>query len=72
MTNTNIDTFKKYEDYKGMYIIEDYIRTTVTDTVLYTSTSAVDVLDYMDDNECWDDCTIYFVDEDGNATYPEF
>lgn len=72
MTNTNIDTFKKYEDYKGMYIIEDYIRTTVTDTVLYTSTSAVDVLDYMDDNELWDDCTIYFVDEDGNATYPEF
>lgn len=72
MTNTNIDTFKKYEDYKGMYIIEDYIRTTVTDTVLYTSTSVVDVLDYMDDNELWDDCTIYFVDEDGNATYPEF
>ena len=72
MTNTNIDTFKKYEDYKGMYIVEDYIRTLYIDTVLYASDSVVDVMDYMDDNELWSDCTLYFIDNEGNATHPGF
>lgn len=72
MKNINIDDFKTYEDYKGMYIVEDYIRTKYVDTVLYATDSDVDAMDYMDDNDLWSDCTLYYVDSEGNATYPEF
>lgn len=68
---TNIDKFKTYEDYKGMYIVEDYIRTKYIDTVLFAGTD-VEAMDFMDDNECWDECTLFYIDNKGNATYPNF
>ena len=72
MTNTNIDNFKKYEGYEGMYVVENYIRTKYNDTVLFACESDVVTLDFMDDNELWDDCTLYYIDNEGNATYPNF
>lgn len=72
MTNKNIDNFKTYEDYKDMYIVENYIRTKYTDTVLYASDDDIEVIDFMDNNELWDDCILYYVDDKGNATYPNF
>lgn len=71
MTNTNIDNFKTYEGYEGMYIVEDYIRTKHIDTVLFAGTD-VEAMDFMDDNECWDECTLYYIDNEGNANYPYF
>lgn len=72
MENLTIDTFKKYEDYEGMYIVDNYIRTVYNDTVLYANTDIVDVMDYMDDNELWDDYMMYYIDNKGNARYPGF
>lgn len=69
---TNIDNFKTYEGYEGMYIVEDYIRTKYIDSVLYATTDSEDAMDYMDNNDLWSDCTLYYVDDKGNATYPEF
>ena len=72
MTNTNIDNFKTYEGYENMYIIDSYIRYLDYDTVFYSTTDGVDAMDYMDNNNLWEDCYIYYIDENGIATYPEF
>lgn len=72
MKNTNIDSFKTYEGYEGLYIVEDYIRTKYVDSVLFASTDDIAVMEFMDENECWDECTMYYIDNEGNATYPEF
>ena len=72
MKNNNIDSFKKYNDYKGMYIVEDYIRTKYADTVLFASVEDIEAMEFMDDNELWSDCTLYYIDNEGNANYPYF
>ena len=72
MKNENIDNFKTYEGYEGLYIVEDYIRNKYIDTVLFASKDDVAALDFIDDNECWDDCILFYIDNKGNATYPNF
>lgn len=72
MKNTNIDNFKTYEDYKGMYIVDDYIRSKYFDTVLFASKDGEKAMDFIEDNEGWDDCILFYIDNEGNATYPEF
>lgn len=72
MTNTNIDSFKTYEGYEGLYIVEDYIRTKYIDTVIFSSVNDWEVLEFMDDNELGDECSLYYIDNKGNATYPYF
>lgn len=72
MTNTNIDNFKTYKGYEGMHIVENYIRNKYTDTVIFASEDDMEVIEFMDDNELWDECTLYYIDNEGNATYPEF
>ena len=72
MKNENIDNFKTYEGYEGLYIVEDYIRNKYIDTVLFASKDDVVALDFIDDNECWNDCILFYIDNEGNATYPNF
>ena len=72
MKNENIDNFKTYKGYEGLYIVEDYIRNKYIDTVLFASKDDVLALDFIDDNECWDNCILFYIDNEGNATYPEF
>ena len=72
MTNTNIDNFKTYEGYEGMYIVENYIRHIHIDTVIFSSVNDWEVLEFMDDNELCDECSLYYIDNKGNATYPYF
>lgn len=72
MGNMKIDDFKTYEDYKDMFIAEKYVRHVDVDTVLFASDDNMEVMGYMDEHDLWDDCMMYYVDDKGNAMYPDF
>lgn len=70
--NQPIDNFKLYEKYKNSYIIESYYRIKNIDTVVFNDVNENIILEYMDDNELWEDHYIYWINDRGEAVAPIF
>lgn len=72
IVHRNYDDFKTYECYAGEFIVENYIRDSYFDTVVMSSESIDDCMNYLDDNDLWDDCILLGVNSKGRAFYPTF
>lgn len=66
------DDFKTYEEHRNLFIVENYIRHLMFDTVIHSDNSLDSVLEYMEDNDLWDDWILLGIDSNGRAYYPEF
>ena len=72
IVNRSYDDFKTYPNYKGKYIIEDWIRHKHHDTIIGTFDTLEDAEDFMNSNELWNDSILLGVDHEGRAFYPSF
>lgn len=72
IANRTYDDFKNYCEYQNQYIIEDYIRHTHFDTVVGSFDSLSEAEEFMDEQDLWDDCTLFGVNGEGRAYYPQF
>lgn len=61
-----------FEEYKGRYVICYYITHAWQDNVVKDFEDINDAMEYMDENDLWDDYYIYYIKEDGFAYAPNF
>ncbi len=73
MTNElNIDNFKTYEGYENMYVVDSYIRYLDHDSVIFATKDGMEAMEYMDNNDLWEDGYLFYIDSEGVASFPEF
>ena len=72
IVNRTYDDFKNYPDYKGKYIIENWIRHKHFNTVIDVFDTLDAAEDFMNVNDLWEVMTLLGVGHEGRAFYPSF
>lgn len=62
----------KFEGYENMHVICNYITYEYGNNVTKAFNDLGSAIEYMDDNDMWDDYYIYYIGDDGHAYEPNF
>ena len=72
ITMRTYDDFKNYWDYRGKFIIEDWIIDKYHDSVIDVFDTLEDAEDFMNKNDTWEDMVLLGVNYEGRAFAPRF